>query len=79
MLLVNAIFRAGGAACLLTTGESPANKYRLVAIERTHLARDDDAFLCMGQAHDPASDSLGVFLRKSVGEVAARAVSKEGQ
>lgn len=80
MLLCNAIFRAGGAACLLTTGsgrggkKGQKNKYRLVAAERTHLGRDDDAFRCMGQAFDPASGSLGVFLRKNVGEVAARAV-----
>lgn len=74
MLLVNAIFRAGGAACLLTTGAFPQNKYRLVDVERTHLGRDDAAFRCMGQAYDPASDSLGVFLRKNVGEVAAKAV-----
>ena len=50
------------------------NKYRLVATERTHLGSDDAAFLCMGQAFDRASGSLGVFLRKNVGEVAARAV-----
>ena len=77
MLLCNAIFRAGGAACLLTTGSGDGakkNKYRLVADERTHLGRDDAAFRCMGQAFDGASGSLGVFLRKNVGEVAAKAV-----
>ena len=82
MLLCNAIFRAGGAACLLTTGGGGGggggggrkNKYRLVATERTHLGRDDAAFRCMGQAFDPLSNSLGVFLNKNVGEVAARAV-----
>ena len=77
MLLCNAIFRAGGAACLLTTGSGDGakkNKYRLVAAERTHLGRDDAAFRCMGQAFDGASGSLGVFLRKNVGEVAAKAV-----
>ena len=79
MLLCNAIFRAGGAACLLTTGSggrgtTRGNKYRLVAAERTHLGSDDAAFRCMGQAFDREALSVGVFLRKSVGEVAARAV-----
>jgi len=47
--LANALFRAGGAAALLTNrrGARFTAKYRMVASARSHGAGDDEAFRCV--------------------------------
>ena len=47
MLVTNCLFRAGGAAAIMTNYSHPQNKYELLDSERTHAGRDDDAFGCM--------------------------------
>jgi hypothetical protein len=44
--LANTLFRAGGAAALLTNHASAAHtaKYRMVATTRSHGAADDEAY-----------------------------------
>ena len=48
-------------------------KYELLTSIRTHLGAQDDAFGCMGVGED-AEGVQGVFLRKNVIEIAARAL-----
>jgi 3-ketoacyl-CoA synthase len=52
---------------------SPANKYVLTDTERTHLGRQDPAYLCMGNGTD-SEGNMGVFLRKNVIETAGAAL-----
>ena len=47
MLVTNCLFRAGGAAAIMTNFADAKNKYELLDSERTHAGRDDDAFGCM--------------------------------
>ena len=47
MLVTNCLFRAGGAAAIMTNFADSENKYELLDSERTHAGRDDDAFGCM--------------------------------
>jgi hypothetical protein len=72
MLIVNCLFRAGGAAVLMTNDRSVA-KYELVHAERTHAAAKDEAFTCMGNTQD-ALGNKGVFLERALLHVAADAM-----
>ena len=72
MLIVNCLFRAGGAAILMSNDRRGA-KYELVHAERTHFAAVDAAFKCMGDAEDAAGNK-GVFLDRSLVSVATDAI-----
>ena len=75
MLVVNCLFRLGGAAAIMTnhSADIARSKYVLTDTERTHLGCEDDAYRCMGNGEDDAG-IMGVFLRKNVVEVAGRAL-----
>eukprot|EP00884_Botryococcus_braunii_P016484 jgi/Botrbrau1/3519/Bobra.341_2s0046.1 len=77
MMVVNCLFRLGGAAALLSNRPCDARraKYELVHTVRTHTGNEDEAFLCMGNGQD-AEGMGGVFLRKTVIAVAGRALKK---
>ena len=72
MLIVNCLFRAGGAAVLMTN-DKRSSKYELVHAERTHAAAKDEAFTCMGNTQD-ALGNKGVFLERALLHVAADAM-----
>jgi hypothetical protein len=72
MLIVNCLFRAGGAAVLMTN-DKRHSKYELVHAERTHAAAKDEAFTCMGNTQD-ALGNRGVFLERALLHVAADAM-----
>ena len=72
MLIVNCLFRAGGAAVMMTN-EKQHSKYELVHAERTHAAAKDEAFTCMGNTQD-ALGNKGVFLERALLHVAADAM-----
>jgi 3-ketoacyl-CoA synthase len=75
MLVVNCLFRLGGAAALMSNraADAGAAKYELTHTVRTHLGCEDDAFGCMGNGEDK-DGVMGVFLRKNVVAVAGRAL-----
>jgi len=75
MLVVNCLFRLGGAAALMSNraADAKAAKYELTHTVRTHLGCEDDAFGCMGNGEDK-DGVMGVFLRKNVVAVAGRAL-----
>jgi len=75
MLVSNCIFRANGAAMLLSSRPADASKakYRLRHVVRTNLAADDQAFNCVVQMDDDEK-KWGVRLGKELMSVAARAL-----
>jgi 3-ketoacyl-CoA synthase len=77
MLVVNCLFRLGGACAIMSNHKDdiPKAKYVLTDTERTHLGREDDAYRCMGNGED-AQGIMGVFLRKNVVEVAGRSLKE---
>jgi len=77
MLVVNCLFRLGGAAALMSNraGDARRAKYVLTDTERTHLGCEDSAFGCMGNGED-AEGVMGVFLKKNVVEVAGKALKE---
>ena len=54
MLVVNCLFRLGGACALMSNHPADAKvaKYQLTHTVRTHLGAQDDAFGCMGNGED---------------------------
>eukprot|EP00884_Botryococcus_braunii_P016482 jgi/Botrbrau1/3517/Bobra.341_2s0044.1 len=77
MLVVNCLFRMGGAAAILSNKPCDARraKYELLHTVRTHIGNEDEAFLCMGNGQD-IEGKEGVFLRKTVISVAGRGLRK---
>ena len=77
MLVVNCLFRLGGACALMSNRPADARvaKYVLTDTERTHLGCEDPAFRCMGNGED-SEGVMGVFLRKNVVEVAGKALKE---
>jgi 3-ketoacyl-CoA synthase len=77
MLLPNTLFRANGAAVLLSSRPSDARaaKYTLRHVVRTNLAADDEAFGCIWQTDDE-EHKTGVMLKKELISVAGRAVAR---
>jgi 3-ketoacyl-CoA synthase len=75
MMVPNCIFRANGAAILLSSrpGDARRAKYSLRHLLRTNLAADDEAFHCVYQTVD-AQAGVGVRLGKELMCVAARAL-----
>ena len=75
MLVSNCIFRANGAAMLLSSRRADARraKYALRHVVRTNLAADDQAYNCVFQMDD-AEGKWGVRLGKDLMSVAARAL-----
>ena len=55
--------------------DAPRAKYALRHTVRTHMAADDNAFTCMGAGED-AQGLPGVFLRKSVIEIASKGLAE---
>lgn len=62
MLVVNCLFRLGGACALMSNHPADAKvaKYQLTQTVRTHLGAQDDAFGCMGNGED-ADGVMGEF------------------
>jgi 3-ketoacyl-CoA synthase len=77
MLVPNCIFRANGAAVLLSNKASDAwrAKYHLETLVRTTVARDAEAFGCVWQCEDGAG-VRGVRLGKELMAVAGRALKQ---
>ncbi|KAK9791382.1 hypothetical protein WJX73_008524 [Symbiochloris irregularis] len=69
-MLVNCLFRLGGAAALMTNrpADRAVAKYDLKHSVRVHTGRDDECFNCIGLAEDGAGH-LGMFLERSVVKV----------
>jgi len=63
MLVVNCLFRLGGACALMSNHPADAKpaKYQLTHTVRTHLGAEDDAFGCMGNGED-ADGVMGELL-----------------
>ncbi|KIY93456.1 3-ketoacyl-CoA synthase 19 [Monoraphidium neglectum] len=77
MLIANTLFRANGAAVLLSSRPSDAGaaKYTLRHVVRTNMAADDEAYRCVWQTDD-AAHNQGVSLKKELIAVAGRAVAR---
>ena len=78
MLVPNCIFRANGAAMLLTNRRAEARraKYRLEHVVRVNMAgTGDEGYNCVYQTEDDAGD-VGVRLSKDLTAVAAKAVMR---
>ena len=77
MLIPNTLFRANGAAVLLSSRPSDAgrSKYTVRDVVRTNMAADDEAFNCVRQSDD-AEGQQGVVLTKELISVAGRAVTR---
>jgi len=74
MLLVNCLFRAGGAAALMTnTKRGTGARYMLEHCERTHWACTQEGYDCMGDGED-ADGKKGHFIRRSLLPVATDAI-----
>jgi 3-ketoacyl-CoA synthase len=74
MLLVNCLFRAGGAAALMTnTKRGTGARYVLEHCERTHWASTQEGYDCMGDGED-ADGKKGHFIRRSLLPVATEAI-----
>uniref|UniRef100_A0A383WBH3 Very-long-chain 3-oxoacyl-CoA synthase n=1 Tax=Tetradesmus obliquus TaxID=3088 RepID=A0A383WBH3_TETOB len=75
MLLINCLFRANGAAVLLTNKprDTRRSKYWVKHIVRTNLAKDDVAFNCVMQTEDEEK-LVGVRLTKDIVGVGTRAL-----
>jgi len=74
MLLVNCLFRAGGAAALMTnTKRGTGARYMLEHCERTHWASTQEGYDCMGDGED-ADGKKGHFIRRSLLPVATDAI-----
>jgi 3-ketoacyl-CoA synthase len=74
MLIPNCLFRAGGAAVLLSNRGANRHraKYRLRHVVRTHKGADDKAFNCVYQEQD-GDGKTGVSLCKDLMAIAGRA------
>ncbi|KAI8470650.1 MAG: putative very-long-chain fatty acid condensing enzyme [Monoraphidium minutum] len=77
MLVANTLFRANGAAVLLSSrpADAAGSKYTLRHIVRTNMAADDEAYRCVWQTDD-AAHNQGVSLKKELIGVAGRAVAR---
>ena len=73
MLLVNVLFRAGGAAVLLSNSSQGA-KYKLVDTERTHMSGTDAAAVDAITVECDNRGRRGVTLSKNLTRVAAAAL-----
>ena len=74
MLLVNCLFRAGGAAALMTNSKRGTGaRYVLEHCERTHWACTQEGYDCMGDGED-ADGKKGHFIRRSLLPVATEAI-----
>ncbi|GBF95889.1 hypothetical protein Rsub_08480 [Raphidocelis subcapitata] len=75
MLVPNCIFRANGAAMLLTNKASEASrsKYYLKHLVRVNMAGSDKGYSCVYQTEDDMGD-IGVRLSKDLTGVAAQAL-----
>jgi 3-ketoacyl-CoA synthase len=75
MLIPNCLFRAGGAAMLLTNKRSDArrSKYVLQHVVRTNLAACDEAYNCVYEGEDDAG-TRGVRLSKELMAIAGNAL-----
>ncbi|MEW5313460.1 MAG: hypothetical protein WDW38_005026 [Sanguina aurantia] len=74
-LMPNCLFRAGGAAILLTNRKRELwrSKYELRHVVRTHIGSNDEAFKCIYQTEDP-DGVVGVRLSKELMAVAGEAL-----
>lgn len=72
MLVTNCLFRASGAAAMMTNSRSRA-AYELTHVERTITSAADDAFNVMGDAQDDAGRK-GIYLSKDLVGVAGAAI-----
>ena len=72
MLVTNCLFRASGAAAVMTSSRA-RGAYELTHVERTITSAADDAFGVMGDAQD-AAGLKGIWLSKSLVGVAAAAI-----
>ena len=72
MLVTNCLFRASGAATMMTNSRARA-AYELTHVERTITSASDDAFNVMGDAQDDAGRK-GIYLSKGLVGVAAAAI-----
>lgn len=77
MLISNSLFRAGGAAILLSNRKQDRyrSSYELEHVVRTHIGADDCAYQCVYQDVDEQG-FLGVRLDRTVMDVAAKALVK---
>jgi 3-ketoacyl-CoA synthase len=75
-LVSNALFRMGGAACLMTSGNAQRRlaKYELLDAERVNQAARDESFNSMFVGPDEAGLD-GIFLYKSLPAEAGRALT----
>ena len=73
MLLVNVLFRAGGAAVLLSN-ESKGAKYKLLDVERTHMSGSDPAAVDAITVECDNRGRRGVTLSKNLTRVAGAAL-----
>jgi len=75
MLLINVLFRANGAAVIMTNKPKYAgrSKYLVQHVVRTNLACDDVAFNCVMQLQDEQG-MMGVRLNKDIVQVGTRAL-----
>ncbi|GAV81036.1 FAE1_CUT1_RppA domain-containing protein/ACP_syn_III_C domain-containing protein [Cephalotus follicularis] len=72
MLIVNCIFRVGGAAMLLTNCPSVA-KYQLIHTVHTHTAKSDRSYNCIFRDEDPQGRG-GVTITKDLLAVACKTI-----
>ena len=72
MLVTNCLFRASGAATMMTNAKARA-AYELTHVERTITSASDYAFTVMGDAQDDAGRK-GIYLSKGLVGVAAAAI-----
>ena len=77
MLIPNTLFRANGAAVLLSSRPADAgrSKYTLRHVVRTIMAADDEAYRCIWQTDD-ADRNHGVMLKKELIGVAGRCLTR---
>jgi 3-ketoacyl-CoA synthase len=74
MLLCNALFRAGGAAIILSNSRAAGAKYRLVDVERTHMCGADSAAVDAISVECDNRGRRGVTLSKNLTRVAGAAL-----
>ena len=75
MVLINCLFRMGGAAMLLSNKKADRrrSKYQLLNLVRTHKGADDEAYRCIQQQEDPQGIK-GVSLSKNLMVIAGEAL-----
>ena len=74
MLLCNALFRAGGAAIILSNSRAAGAKYKLVDVERTHMCGADPAAVGAISMECDNRGRRGVTLSKNLTRVAGAAL-----